>query len=291
MMYQIRLSIGYDYASPSAGGRHLLRLLPAHLPGTQELRQATLAISPRPAERGDFTDFFGNAATSVALTAEHSRIVFTATALVDRISSGAGIDTSPPLAALASELAAQRDLGGASPLHFIGPSPRIGAEAEITVFAGRAVQGAQSLRAAVEAFGMALYREMKFDADATTVDTPAIEAFRARHGVCQDFAQVMIAGLRGIGIPAGYVSGFLRTLPPPGQPRLEGADAMHAWVRAWCGAAEGWIEFDPTNGCLVAQDHITVANGRDYGDVAPVAGVLRISGRQTTTQAVDVIAV
>ena len=88
---------------------------------------------------------------------------------------------------------------------------------------------------------------MNFDPEATTVDTPPAEAFARRHGVCQDFAQVMIACLRGVGVPAGYVSGFLRTDPPPGQPRLEGADAMHAWVRAWCGWQAGWIEYDPTN--------------------------------------------
>ena len=132
---------------------------------------------------------------------------------------------------------------------------------------------------------------MSFDPEATTVDTPPAEAFARRHGVCQDFAQVMIACLRGIGIPAGYVSGFLRTNPPPGQPRLEGADAMHAWVRAWCGRQTGWIEFDPTNAIAAGIDHILVARGRDYGDVAPVKGVLRIAGDQKTEHAVDVIPV
>ena len=102
---------------------------------------------------------------------------------------------------------------------------------------------------------------------------------------------MMIACLRGIGVPAGYVSGFLRTNPPPGQPRLEGADAMHAWVRAWCGWETGWIEFDPTNAVVAGTDHILVARGRDYGDVAPVKGVLRIAGAQKTEHAVDVIPV
>jgi transglutaminase-like putative cysteine protease len=99
----------------------------------------------------------------------------------------------------------------------------------------------------------------------------------------------MIACLRGIGIPAGYVSGFLRTIPPAGKERLAGADAMHAWVRAWCGTEAGWIEFDPTNNLLVANDHIVIARGRDYADVAPVKGVLRTAGSQTTEQSVDVV--
>ena len=144
---------------------------------------------------------------------------------------------------------------------------------------------------AVRAVGLALHRDMHFDPEATTVDTPPAEAFARRHGVCQDFAQVMIACLRGVGIPAGYVSGFLRTNPPPGQPRLEGADAMHAWVRAWCGWQAGWVEFDPTNAISAGTDHIVVARGRDYGDVAPVKGVLRIAGEQKTEHAVDVIPV
>lgn len=287
MLYQVRLSITYDYDSPAMGGRHLLRLLPAHIPGVQTVRQSALAISPRPSERAEFTDFFGNAATAIALAADHSRIVFTGTAVVERLAMGPGIDTSPPLEALAAELAALRDLGPDSPLHFIADSPRIAAVEAITAYAA---QQAGSVRAVVEGLGHALHRDMSFDARATTVDTLPAESFAARRGVCQDFAQIMIAGLRGIGIPAGYVSGFLRTLPPAGQARLEGADAMHAWVRAWCGAAEGWVEFDPTNDCFAAQDHIAVAHGRDYGDVAPVAGVLRISGRQRTVQAVDVIA-
>ncbi len=130
---------------------------------------------------------------------------------------------------------------------------------------------------------------MSYDPDATEVDTPMADAFMARHGVCQDFSHIMISGLRSLGIPAGYVSGFLRTMPPPGKPRLEGADAMHAWVRAWCGADAGWIEYDPTNAISAGQDHIVVARGRDYSDVSPIKGVLRASGRQHTDLSVDVI--
>jgi transglutaminase-like putative cysteine protease len=137
--------------------------------------------------------------------------------------------------------------------------------------------------------GEALHEELRFDADATTVDTPVEEAFTARHGVCQDFAHIMIGCLREVGIPAAYVSGFLRTEPPPGCERLEGADAMHAWVRAWCGPTLGWVEYDPTNGVTVANDHIVVAHGRDYSDVAPVRGVLRTAGAQQSAQYVDVI--
>jgi len=101
----------------------------------------------------------------------------------------------------------------------------------------------------------------------------------------------MIAGLRGLGVPAGYVSGFLRTIPPPGKERLEGADAMHAWVRVWCGRESGWLEFDPTNAIRAGDDHISVGYGRDYSDVAPVVGIVKIAGGQAIKQSVDVVPV
>ena len=127
------------------------------------------------------------------------------------------------------------------------------------------------------------------------ISTPLNEVFDKRHGVCQDFAHVMIAGLRGLGLPAAYVSGYLRTRPPPGQPRLRGADASHAWVALWCGEGwgesgeGGWIGFDPTNDCVVQDDHIVVAQGRDYGDVAPIDGIVSSAGAQKLTVEVDVI--
>jgi len=142
---------------------------------------------------------------------------------------------------------------------------------------------------AVEAIGLAINRDMTFEPGSTQVNTPPEEAFARRRGVCQDFSHIMIGCLRAIGIPAGYVSGFLRTKPPEGKPRLEGADAMHAWVRAWYGPRIGWIEYDPTNGVRSGDQHIVVAYGRDYGDVAPVRGVVRISGAQKSSQAVDVV--
>ena len=137
--------------------------------------------------------------------------------------------------------------------------------------------------------GRRLRNDFAYDPDATEVDTPLAKAFDMRAGVCQDFSHIMIAGLRGLGIPAGYVSGFLRTIPPPGKTRLEGADATHAWVRAWCGGQLGWREFDPTNGIFAGNDHITIGYGRDYADIPPIAGVLKTSGAQEAKQAVDVV--
>ena len=222
------------------------------------------------------------------LESQVEEIIVRMEARVDRFANP-GLDLSPDLAGLAREIAGFRGLGADAPHHFLGASPRIAPAPEMTAYAREVSDGGLTAFGTVCALGMALHRDMKFDPEATTVETPPSEAFARRHGVCQDFAQVMIAALRGIGVPAGYVSGFLRTNPPPGKPRLEGADAMHAWVRAWCGFETGWIEFDPTNAAVCATDHIVVAYGRDYGDVSPMRGVLRISGGQKIDQKVAVV--
>lgn len=290
MLYDIKLVIRYDYATPAGGGRHLLRLLPAHVPGRQTVRSSVLTVLPQPVERQNFTDFFGNAVTELSLPAGHDAVEFLAHAIVDCPAQVLPRDTAT-LADLPALLASHLSIAPDAPHHFLPPSPRIPPDAAITAFARDAVAGHFGLVAMTEGLGRALHATLTFDPNATTVDTPPSEAFANKTGVCQDFAQIMIAGLRGMGIPAGYVSGYLRTLPPPGQPRLEGADAMHAWVRVWAGPQAGWIDYDPTNACFAGEDHVTVAHGRDYGDVAPVAGVLRIAGGQSSSQAVDMVAI
>ncbi|MCX7302546.1 MAG: transglutaminase family protein [Rhodobacterales bacterium] len=290
MLYDIRLRITYDYDRPAAEGRQLLRLLPVDLPDLQRVQSSALKVDPTPAERAEFRDFFGNRVVQVALTGGHAMTRFEAVARVERTAGRPVPATAPALYALVAEIAAMRGLDAMQPHHFRNPSPRIGAVTEITAYTAKAAKPARDVIRAVESVGLALHRDMTFDPKATTVETAPVEAFVQRKGVCQDYAQIMIAGLRGVGIPAGYVSGYLRTVPPPGKPRLEGADAMHAWVMAWCGQAAGWVEFDPTNACFVTDQHITIARGRDYGDVSPVAGILRTSGHQRSSQAVDVIA-
>jgi transglutaminase-like putative cysteine protease len=291
MLYDIGMTIAYEYDRPAAAGRHILRLMPADLPGLQRRITGVLSISPEPAEQRSMVDFFGNPGVEVVFREAHHEILFRIASRVERLAEPLSFDVSPPLGRLAAEIADTRSLDPQAPHHFLGPSPRVGLSAEITAWTRAQVTQGSTAGEAVEAVGLAIHRDFDFDAEATTVDTPPAEAFARRRGVCQDFAQVMIAGLRGIGIPAGYVSGFLRTNPPPGKARLEGADAMHAWIRAWCGRQAGWMEYDPTNAMRSGTDHIVVAHGRDYGDVAPVKGVLRIAGEQSTEQAVDVIPV
>lgn len=289
MLYDVGLRITYAYASPAAGGRHILYMTPADVPGRQRTITSLLDIRPTPDERFARTDFFGNTLVEAAFRAPHAQISFRLRSRVERYTEKSAIDVSPALDALAGEIAAVRSLAPEAPQHFLADSPRVQMRPEFGAYAREQLTSDMTARAAVEAIGKALDRDMKFDPDATDVNTPPEEAFARRHGVCQDFTHIMIACLRTIGVPAGYVSGFLRTTPPAGQSRLEGADAMHAWVRAWCGSKIGWVEYDPTNGMFAGADHIIVAYGRDYGDVAPVRGVVRIAGGQTSTQAVDVV--
>ena len=291
MIFDIGLVITYDYDRPAGMGRNLLRLMPADLPGVQRRLSGTLLIRPAPAERRDMVDFFGNAAVELAFREAHAEIRFEVAARVERLAVAPALDISPPLDRLPAEIAAHRGLDPEAPHHFLGASPRIPTSTDMAAYARGLVAPTSTVREAVETIGQALNADLAYDPEATTVETPPGEAFARRRGVCQDFAQIMIACLRGVGVPAGYVSGFLRTIPPPGKPRLEGADAMHAWVRAWCGWETGWIEYDPTNAIPATADHIVVARGRDYGDVSPVRGVLRTAGGQTTDQAVDVVPV
>lgn len=287
MLYDLKLDIAYDFARPLGAGRQLLRVLPARLPGRQELIRERLDISPLPQERREFTDFFATRVVEIAMPAGLTEFRLSMTARVRREAEIATLDLSPAPAALPQELAAHLSLGPASPHHFLGPSPRIPRIEAIAAFARSATAGAVTTRQAVDRLGAALHDRMTFDAKATEVDTPPDTAFALRRGVCQDFAQIMISGLRSLGIPAAYVAGYLRTLPPPGKPRLEGADAMHAWVAAWCGDEMGWLDHDPTNDCWVGTDHVTVGMGRDYGDVAPITGVLRTDGGQSSRLTVD----
>ncbi|MCR9254596.1 MAG: transglutaminase family protein [Alphaproteobacteria bacterium] len=291
MLYDITAEIAYDYDAAASSGRHVVRLIPADIPGEQRTVVQRLSISPRAAEQVTQTDFFGNRAVDVRHEGAHDHLAFRVKARVERLALPPTFDVSARLKDLAGEIAQIRSLDAESPHHFLASSPRVADEPAITAYAKEQISPRMTALEAVRTLGRALHRDMRFDAEATTVDTPPAEAFERRHGVCQDFTHIMIGGLRGIGVPAAYVSGYLRTIPPEGKERLEGADAMHAWVRAWCGVDGGWVEYDPTNALMVGADHIVVGHGRDYADVSPVKGILKSSGSQKSSQAVDVVPV
>ena len=289
MLYDIRLNLHYDYETAVGGGRHLVRVLPANLGGGQRVVAASLSFAPTPGERSDFHDFFGSNVTSIAFREAHRTLDVRMSARVSVTRPEIGLNVSPDVVGLAREIAAVRSLQPDSPHHFLAPTDFADLDSAITAYARES--GAGSVAAIATGICNRIRRDFTYDGTATDVQTRASDAFALKRGVCQDFSHVMISGLRGLGIPAGYVSGFLRTIPPAGQERLEGADAMHAWVRVWCGREAGWQEFDPTNGIRASNDHITVGYGRDYGDVAPIVGVLKTAGGQAGAQAVDVVPV
>ena len=291
MLYDIRLELHYDYEGFVHGDRHLVRVAPQSIPGVQRVIASSVSFEPRPDSETTFVDFFGNLVTTISYGGYHDRLDVRLTARVGVEDEHPPADLSPDLPGLQRELATLWTLDASSPHHFLAPSPRIALSKPITDYARDSVKRTTSVRAAAMDLCLAIHRDFTYEKDSTDVNTPPLDAFNLKKGVCQDFVHVMIAGLRGVGIPAAYVSGFLRTIPPRGKPRLEGADAMHAWVRVWCGQHDGWLEFDPTNAMLAGADHITIGHGRDYADISPIVGVLRTSGRHETKQSVDVIRV
>lgn len=291
MLYDVKLGLHYDYEASVHGDRHLVRVMPVSIPNAQRVIVSSLSFDPKPEQETTYTDFFGNQVTTIAYSGHHSHLDVTLSARIHVDELPPAADLSPSVEKLGDEVSHIWSVKPDSPHHFLAPSPRIPLDGAITAYAKQSVDRTLSVRAAAMDLCLAIHRDFKYDKDATKVDTGPVEAFQLKRGVCQDFAHVMIAGLRGVGIPAAYVSGFLRTIPPKGKPRLEGADAMHAWVRVWCGKLTGWVEFDPTNAMLAGPDHIVIGHGRDYADISPIVGVLRTSGSHHTKQSVDVVRV
>lgn len=287
-IFTMQVAFRYDFDRPTGAGRQLFRIVPAEIAGKQSLLHAEVKIEPDPAETSEFTDFYGTRVIELVMPPGLTELELVLEAEVERLTQNIGLDISAPLHRLAQEIAQQRSVDALAPHHFLAPTKRIPLAPAIASYAVEVTRPAATTREAVQMLGMALHRDIEFKTGATDVHTPPALAFQDRRGVCQDFAQIMVAGLRSLGVPAAYVAGYLRTLPPPGQPRLVGADATHAWVRAWCGAETGWIDFDPTNACFALGDHIDIGFGRDYDDVAPVLGVLRLHGKQEGSHTVDI---
>ncbi|NTS30259.1 transglutaminase family protein [Phyllobacterium sp. BT25] len=289
MLYNIRLHLHYDYERSAAGGRHHIRVMPQTMPGIQRVIASSLSFDPSAAERSEFTDFFANTVTSIAYRNPHETLDVTMTARVNVTRPPTMLDVSPDMAGLQKEIRSVRSIAADAPHHFLNSTDYAAIDPQITAYAAESLAQARTVMEVVNSLNHRIYKDFTYDGEATDVRTSARQAFDLKAGVCQDFSHVMIAGLRGLGIPAGYVSGFLRTIPAPGEERLEGADAMHAWVRAWCGREAGWQEFDPTNNMVAGNDHITIGYGRDYADVSPIVGILKTSGSQEGKQSVDVI--
>jgi transglutaminase-like putative cysteine protease len=231
---------------------------------------------------------FGEAMRQVIVTTPHRRLVIEARSRVEVNAPPIALAFATSWGSVRTRALASRALAPDGPASYLYPTARTPILPAITAYARASfTPGRAIIEAAAELMGR-IRDDFKYDPGATDVSTPAAVAFEARHGVCQDFAHIMICGLRGLGLPAGYVSGYLRTRQPGSAPRLQGADATHAWVQLWCGEASGWIGFDPTNAVTVRNDHIVLAIGRDYADAAPIDGVILAPGHQTLEVEVDV---
>ncbi len=289
MIYDVRHVTTYTYGSPVTFAQCTLRMLPSTGLG-QTVLWRSLAIEPAPSSLTEHASFFGETVALAQLDVPHSTLRIEARSRVevdrrrvDASHEGDAWETVREAAYQAQSLAPR------SPAHFLFPSALTPFWPSVTGFVRASFPANRPIIAGARDLIQRIRREFRYDPDATRVSTPLIEAFEARHGVCQDYAHIMIAGLRGLGLPAAYVSGYIRTVPLFGQARLEGSDASHAWVALWCGPEDGWLGFDPTNSILENDDHVVIGWGRDYGEVAPLGGILQGTREQKIDVAVDVI--
>jgi transglutaminase-like putative cysteine protease len=288
MLYDVSHRTRCRYAHPVRFARCNLRLEPVRWEG-QDLEGYAIEVTPHAtlsAARG--TGYPANI-MRMLIDKPASEVVIESRfrVRVDRATPQPQAD-DPSIEQVAALARSSRDLSDTSPANYLWASPLIALDPEIGAYCGQELARDRGVVEAGLALAKRIHAEFRYDGNATRIDTPPEEAFAARHGVCQDFAQIMIAGLRAHGLPAAYVSGYLRTIPPPGKPRLVGADATHAWVVLWCGPARGWIGLDPTNACAMGSDHIVTAIGRDYSDVAPIDGIFLGRGQQKIDVEVDV---
>ena len=289
MIYDIRHVTTYSYESPVSFARCSLRLQPADN-DDQHLLSHSVEIKPLPVERSARIDFFGIQTESIIIETPHRVLQIDSRSRVDVNRKTPQAEHSFPAWEKVRQAAFDtNDARATSPVGYLFASPLVPVLAPITDYAAQSFPAGRNLLTGTSDLMRRINRDFIYDTKATEVSTPLREVFTKRRGVCQDFAHIMISGLRGLGLPAAYVSGYLRTNPPPGKPRLQGADATHAWASIWCGADLGWIGFDPTNDLIVENDHVVLASGRDYTDVSPVDGVIVGSRKQRLSVAVDVI--
>lgn len=289
MRYKIIHRTTSTYESPVTVCHYLARLAPRAL-ATQTCPWHELTITPKPDQRRVRFDYFGNHTVSFELEGSHQQLEVVSRSLVE-IFPIVHPDpaTTLPWEVIRESCRADRFTPATAAGEFCYASPLIALNAKFAEYAASSFPPARPILAGVCDLNHRIQKDFVFDPTATDAATPVDEAFTKRRGVCQDFAQVMIACLRSIGLPARYVSGYLETLPPPGKAKLVGADASHAWVSVWCGETIGWIDADPTNDMLSSSRHITIAWGRDFGDVSPLRGVTLGAGPQHLSVAVDVL--
>lgn len=278
MKYAVVHETLYSYESPVVLSQQLLHLTPRVLE-FQRLEQHRIDIQPAPAESTTRDDYFGNPVTQIMLAAPHASLTVRAESRVN-VTPRSAPGASEPWEQMRDRLRRGRGEALLEPMRFLFESPHIEFFRELAAYAEPSFGKGRDLLDAALDLTRRIHADFRFDPKATSVSTPLREVLAKRRGVCQDFAHLMIGCLRTLGIPARYISGYILTAPPPGKPRLVGADASHAWVSVYCGSSAGWVDLEPTNNCIVGDGHVTLAWGRDFSDVTPMRGVILGGGEQ-----------
>lgn len=289
MIYKIRHVTEYKYNSPVSLCYNLAHLVPRHT-DNQRCQSTLVHITPKPTYGQKRLDYFGNSTYYFSLEEPHKSLTIDVTSEIstDPIFSSMNLDMGVSCGDAKHLLKTATDPDVIQAREFVMDSPMIKRSEELRAYAADLFDDNRPLLSAAMALTSKIFSEFKYDPESTTVATPLNEAFELKHGVCQDFAHVAIGCLRSLGFAARYISGYLETLPPPGQVKLIGADASHAWFAVYS-PGEGWFEFDPTNDNMPGEQHITAAWGRDYSDVTPLQGVIfEGGGSQILSVSVDV---
>ncbi|WP_051328868.1 transglutaminase family protein [Geminicoccus roseus] len=290
MILEVVHRTSYAYGQPVSIAHHLLHLAP-RVTERQEVHQFRLTIDPVPTLVRDAVDFFGNTTSIVTLEREHAAFVVTAHSRVELRSRGKIVpERSVRIGRLGSTSGQPEAADLLDIRQFLFDSPSIRCPDELHVWAGEVLDPDRPVLAAALDLNHRIHAQFAYDPSATSVGTSVEECFALRRGVCQDFAHLMLAALRSHRIPARYVSGYLRTYAPPGKERLVGSDASHAWVQVWA-PPYGWVDLDPTNDLIPDVEHVTLAFGRDFGDVSPINGIIFGGGAHLVEVEVDVIPV
>jgi transglutaminase-like putative cysteine protease len=289
MLLHVTHETSYRYVPAVKTAQHMAHLKPAHR-GGQELLRHELSIVPAPVQQSEAVDVYGNTRAFFSLQSSHDVLAITASSLVR---------TSPPerprctmaWEEVRERLRYHRGAAYDPAAEFVFGSPQAPRHANFLAYARSSFPAGRALVEAARDLMHRIHADFEYETEVTDVSTPALEALTLRKGVCQDFAHVMLACMRSLGLPARYVSGYLLTEPPPGQPRLVGSDASHAWVSVYQpgeGEPGQWTDLDPTNDRAPGEDYVTVATGRDYVDVSPLRGVLHGGARHELRVAVTV---
>ena len=289
MKYKIVHTTQYIYYEPISLCHNMARLVPRSTPA-QTCNKSTVAIYPEPDVLNEFDDFFGNKVTYFAIQHEHKSLTVTVSSEIERtpIDLKQSIDTYGKVSWEDARMQLyQQRLDYIDARQYVPETEATKFESGITNYALKSFTPGRPIYQAIYDLMERIYKEFQFKSGFTTVATPIAEVMLLRKGVCQDFAHVGIACLRSVGLPARYVSGYIETLPPPGVEKLVGVDASHAWFSVFIPNI-GWVDFDPTNNVIPAEQHITIGWGRDYFDITPLKGVILSSSPHRLSVSVDV---